>query len=257
MRILPLAAAALAMIGADQVSTLGTVRLPTTGTVQLKLDRSWDVTSADEAPYRTQFENEWVKLVRVRYPANSKVPVHGHPTSVTAFVYLSESSPVRFTHQGKRTHVVTRQPTTPGGFRISRGGDEEHAVENLGPIASDFLRVEFKTDTAGDGSPYHRDSRRLTAGASTAAEVRFTNEQMRVTRIAVPAGGAAEIAAAANQPALILAIGDAALTAAGAPLRLANGQERWIAPGQSERWTNSGASAVELLRIDFLTPPRK
>jgi hypothetical protein len=62
--------------------------------------------------YHTQFENDSVRLVRVRYPANSTVPLHGHPPTVTAYVYLSESSPVRFTHQGSRTHVVTRQPTT-------------------------------------------------------------------------------------------------------------------------------------------------
>ena len=90
--------------------------------------------------YQTQFENDWVRVIRVRYPANTKVPTHGHPSTVTTYVYLSESSPVRFTHHGGRTHVVTRQPTTPGAFRVSRGGDETHEAENLGPIASDFLR---------------------------------------------------------------------------------------------------------------------
>ena len=150
--------------------------------------------------YHTQFENDWVRLVRVRYPANSKIPLHGHPSTVTAYVYLSESSPVRFTHQGSRTHVVTRQPTTPGGFRVSRGGDESHSAENLGPIASDYLRVEFKTEPAGAGSPFYRDNRPLAAAAKTTTDVRFTNAQMRITRVAIPAGQTAEIATTRHRP---------------------------------------------------------
>lgn len=207
--------------------------------------------------YHTQFENDWVRLVRVRYPANSKVPLHGHPPSVTAYVYLSASSPVRFTHQGSRTHVVTRQPTTPGGFRVSRGGDETHSAENLGAQASDFLRVEFKTDPAGAGSPFHRDNRPLGAVTANTADVRFTNAQMRITRVGVPAGQTAEIATSVEAPALLIALGDASLTADGAALALKTGQERWVAAGRRERLTNAGQAAVELLRIDVLTAPRR
>jgi hypothetical protein len=207
--------------------------------------------------YSTQFENDWVRLVRVRYPANSKLPVHGHPPSITAYVYLSQSSPVRFTHHGSRTHVVTRQPTTPGGFRVSRGGDETHSAENLGPIASEFLRVEFKTDPAGATSPFYRDNRPLAAPTTVTTDVRFTNAQMRITRVGVPAGQTAEIATAANIPALLIALGDATMTADGAALTLKTGQERWVAPSRRERLTNTGTAAVELLRIDVLTAPRR
>jgi len=52
--------------------------------------------------YHGQFENDWVRLVRVRYPANSTVPLHGHLPTVTTYIYLSDSSPVRFTHHGSR-----------------------------------------------------------------------------------------------------------------------------------------------------------
>ena len=207
--------------------------------------------------YTTQFENDWVRVQRVRYPANSKIPEHGHPSTVTAYVYLSESSPVRFTHHGGRSHVVTRQPTTPGGFRVSRGGDESHAAENLGPIASDYLRVEFKTDPAGESSPFFRDNRPRAPGAATATDVRFTNKQMRISRVSVPAGQQVEIAAAANTPALLLALGDATMTADGAALPLKIGQERWVAGNTRQRLANTGAAAVELIRIDVLTAPTK
>lgn len=209
---------------------------------------------ATHGVYQTQFENDWVRLVRVRYPANTKVPLHGHPPTVTTYVYLSESSPVRFTHQGTRTHVVTRQPTTPGGFRVSRGGDETHTAENLGAVTSDFLRVEFKTEAAGATSPFYRDARPLGAAATTVADVRFTNAQMRITRVAIPAGQSADITTAAA-PAVVIALGAATLTADGAALPLAAGQERWIAPSQRQRLVNTGAAQIELLRIDLLTSP--
>lgn len=255
MRILPLACAVVLVPGTLTLSGAGVApatvgrsdvdawhAVPVMPAIEAGPSASLAITAAAaELPYTTQFENEWLKLVRVRYPANAKVPTHGHPTTVTTYIYLSGSSPVRFTHHGNRTHVVTRQPTTPGGFRVSRGGDEEHEVENLGPIASEFLRVEFKTDPAGESSPYYRDNRPLGA-AARASEVRFTNKQMRITRLAVPAGGRAEIAAPANQPALVVA--------------LDGGKEQWVAPGRTETVTSAG-KASEFLRIDFLTGPAK
>lgn len=214
---------------------------------------------AQDAPgvYHTQFENDWVRLVRVRYGANAKVPVHGHPTSVTTYIYLSGSSPVRFTHEGTRTHVVTRQPTTAGAFRVSRGSDEHHAVENLGPIASDFLRVEFKTDPAGQASPYFRDSRPLGPGAQPRLDERFANAQMRITRMALPPGGEAEIVTTAAAPALLVALGEATVAIDGTRATLVKGQEHWVAAGRRERVTHVGGAPLEWLRIDFLTAPRR
>lgn len=214
---------------------------------------------AQDAPgvYHTQFENDWVRLVRVRYAANSKVPVHGHPTSVTTYIYLSGSSPVRFTHEGSRTHVVTRQPTTAGAFRVSRGGDERHAVENLGPIASDFLRVEFKTDPAGQTSPYFRDARPLGPSPGARLEERFANAQMRITRIAQPPGGSAAIVTTTAAPALLVALTEGVVTIDGTRTALVNGQERWVGSGRREQVVNTGSAPVEWLRIDFLTAPRR
>ena len=206
--------------------------------------------------YRTQFENDWVRVVRVRYPGNTKVPTHGHPSTVTTYVYLSESSPVRFTHHGGRTHIVTRRPTMPGAFRVSRGGDETHEAENLGPITSDFLRVELKTDPAGSASPFYRDQRRLGAAATTSSDVRFTNAQLRITRVTAPGGHHIEVETSASAPALLVALVDGTATVDRATLPLKAGQERWIAAGRRERLTNTGPAPLELLRLDLLTPPR-
>ncbi len=80
---------------------------------------------------------------------------------------------------------------------------------------------------------------------------------MRITRVAIPAGQTAEIATTANAPALLIALGNATLTADGAALPLTVGQERWVASSRREQLVNAGASQIELLRIDVLTAPHK
>lgn len=87
--------------------------------------------------------------------------------------------------------------------------------------------------------PFYYDTRPLGAATNTTTEVRFTDAQMRITRLATPAGQTAEIAPTAVAPAL--------------PLKA--GQERWVASSRRERLANVGASQIELLRIDVMTPP--
>ena len=139
---------------------------------------------------------------------------------------------------------------------MSRGGDETHFAENLGAVASDFLRVEFKTDSAGATGPFYRDTQPLGAATKTTTEVRFTNAQMRTARVAIPTGQTAEIATTAVAPALLIALGEATMTADGTALPLRVGQERWVSASQRERLANVGSSQLELLRIDVLTAPQ-
>jgi len=82
-----------------------------------------DATKSAPGAYRTQFENNFVRLIRVHYGPNEKVPEHEHPVSVTAYIYLNASGPVLFRHIKGASHVATRQPTVPGSFRVSRGGN--------------------------------------------------------------------------------------------------------------------------------------
>ncbi|MCI0693102.1 hypothetical protein L0337_13980, partial [candidate division KSB1 bacterium] len=46
--------------------------------------------------YRLQLENDWVKIVRVRYGPREKVPAHDHTQTAAAYVYLNDSGPVIF-----------------------------------------------------------------------------------------------------------------------------------------------------------------
>ena len=48
--------------------------------------------------YKLQFENDWVKVVRVHYEPREKLPAHEHTETASAYVYLNDSGPVVFKH---------------------------------------------------------------------------------------------------------------------------------------------------------------
>lgn len=94
--------------------------------------------------YSLALNNDVVSVIRVLYGPHERIGVHDHSRFPTVYVYLSPSGPVRFEHDEKPPFRLTRPPITTGAFRVSPGRMERHAVENLGDVSSDFLRVELK-----------------------------------------------------------------------------------------------------------------
>jgi hypothetical protein len=218
-----------------------------------------DATTSAPSSYRTQFENEFVHLVRVHYGPNETVPVHEHPTSETVYIYLNASGVVEFHHIGNGNRVSRRRPTIAGSFRVSGGADEKHEVVNTAAAPSDFLRVELKTDSGGAAPPFFRDATKTYPAGDNVTDVRFVNAQMRITRVIVAPGKTLDQSTAAREPALLVALEDATLSGfrPGGVSAIAVGQERWLDAGQQTRLVNGGSSPAPLLRIDFLTAPRK
>src|SRR5215207_6043336 len=107
-----------------------------------------DPTKVAPNAYKTEFENEYVKVQRVHYAPHSKIPEHDHTAFGSAYVYLNDAGPVVFRHVGLAYGAVTRPAVKAGSFRLYKGVKETHAVENLSDTASDFLRVELKTEPA-------------------------------------------------------------------------------------------------------------
>ena len=207
-----------------------------------------DPTKAAPDSYKLQFENDFVKVLRVSYAPRSKVPVHDHSRFPAAYVYLSDSGPIRFVHSGWYDPVLTRPATRAGSFRLSptRFEDETHAVENNGTLASEFLRIEIKTETpnraslSGRFTPFAGD-RRLGA-----RKVEFDNTQLRVTRIISRPGEAVDIKAGDEGPSLIVVV-----DGTGTAIR---GQTFWLGAGETRGFSQSGQ--IELLRLDFKTKPK-
>jgi hypothetical protein len=214
-----------------------------------------DPTKAAPDSYKLQFENEYVKVLRVRYAPRSKVPVHDHSKGPAGYVYLTDSGPIRFVHGGWDDPVLTRPPTRAGAFRLSRTrfDDETHAAENPNDKASEFLRIEITTEApdrdslVGRFPPFDGDRK---AGLE---KREFENSQLRVTRIISRPGVPLEVSAPAGEPSLIAVISETG--------QVLKGQTFWLAPGTSKQFPTDKvagrATQFELLRFDFKTKPKK
>jgi hypothetical protein len=156
--------------------------------------------------YRLELENEWVRVVHVRYAPHAKLPAHDHPTVPTAFVYLNDAGPVLFKHIGLSYGVIGRPATVAGAIRLARAVQEVHEVENPGDTPSEFLRVEFKRmplDTPLRGRYYPETH----PPGENFAKLHFENEHLRLTRRACAPDVPCDLAAAADTPALVVGLG--------------------------------------------------
>ncbi|MBP7776342.1 MAG: hypothetical protein KA371_04385 [Acidobacteria bacterium] len=205
--------------------------------------------------YRLEFENAWVKVVRVVYGPKAVLAPHFHTPRASAYVYLNDGGPILFQHEGLPYAGVTRPATKAGSFRVYKGLVEVHSVENPTATPSEFLRVEFKTEPLDDASLKGKFFREPAGQAGTGQRIQFSNAQVRITRVYVARGEAVSLTAAGDQPALLLALVPTGLAEAG-------GSRRQLEIG-GNAWLDAGASAIvrplgdagEVLRFDFKTRP--
>jgi hypothetical protein len=193
--------------------------------------------------YTKEFENDWVRVTRVIYPPQATLPTHAHNSLAAAYVYLNDAPPVIFRHHGVSYGAVTRPATKAGGVRLYRGIAEEHEVVNTGDIASEFLRVEFKTDPKSVQPLVGRFFSVSTPSAENLVKVQFENDQIRMTRIVVAAGQSLDLAQTPSHPSLLVA--------------LMSGKTRWMDAAGEQRLRNEAAAPGEWLRFEFKTAPMK
>lgn len=205
--------------------------------------------------YKLVLENDWVRVIRVHYAPHEKLPSHAHPELAVAYVYLNDGGPVIFTHD---YGALTRPPTTTGSFRLYRGVNEIHEVENPNDAPSDFLRVEFKTRPVNATTLKGRFHREPNPDGQGFEKVQFDNPQLRVTRYAVSPGKTVEVSTA-TEPALLVALTTGQLkalceaSAEEIPLEL--GLARWLPRGSGSTLENVSGATVEFLRFDLKTEP--
>ena len=195
--------------------------------------------------YKVVLENDWVRVLRVSVPAGAKLPSHEHPGALIAYVYLTDSDPIVFKHDGSNGDL-TRPAVKARSYRLSTGfKGETHAIENNSSTDSVYLRIEYKTE--GSQAAQTRGKRQPAPPLKTenATEVEFTNTAMRITRVTVGAGKTMELSAAEQEPALLIDV------------MTSTGKGKWIDATQKETISNPLEGAVEFLRFDFLTRPAK
>jgi hypothetical protein len=93
--------------------------------------------------YKLEYENDYVRLVRVTYGPHQKSPEHDHPGTPTVYVYTTDGGQMRIAHNGEEP--VIRPAVKAGQIRFSKGMPEHHTMENLGDVRSEYIRVELKT----------------------------------------------------------------------------------------------------------------
>jgi len=189
-----------------------------------------DPTATLPGSYKVAFENDYVRIVRVHYDAGAKLAEHTHPAGTTVYVYLNDSDGVVFRHSGNNTRAVTRPAVKAGAIRISTGPEEHHTAENNASTASDFLRIFVKSENPGG-----RSMRRVPP-----TEAEFSNQQIRVTRIALEQHDEQTITA--KEPALLI--------------EWPSGDEVWLDAGASRPIANHDARTAHFVRFDFLTKPK-
>ena len=92
--------------------------------------------------YTLEFENDWVKIARVRYKPYDKTVLHDHPSAPAVFVYVTDGGRLKFAHE--EYGPMIRTPVQAGAIRYNRGRTEKHTVEELDGVTSEYLRVELK-----------------------------------------------------------------------------------------------------------------
>lgn len=94
--------------------------------------------------YRLEFENDWVRVSRVRYEPGDKIAVHDHPSFPTVYIYVTDGGEIQFGHQ--EFYALRRKPVKAGQIRFNRGNRETHSTEYFGDQPSEYLRVELKVE---------------------------------------------------------------------------------------------------------------
>lgn len=189
------------------------------------------LTTIPEA-YKVQFENDWVKVVRVHYAAGAKLPEHTHPAGTTAYVYLNDSEGVVFRHAGGSNRAVTRPAVKTGSIRLAAGGEEHHNAENPAATPSDFLRIQIKTMTSRNLR--QRIPRPALRTDQNSITVDYRSEALIIQRVVI-APGHSVTAEVETMPSLWVAI--------------PSGETRWFEERRDEKMVNTGPAPMEFVRF--------
>lgn len=187
--------------------------------------------------YKVQFENDYVRAVRVHYDAGAKLAEHTHPAGTTVYVYLNDSEGVTFSHSGNSNRTVTRPPVKAGAIRIASGPEEHHTAENKSSTPSDFLRIQLKTP--GGGNLRKRIAPGQPRGSGNAITVDYNSDQLVIQRFII-APGKSMVAEVVTTPSLWIA--------------LPSGDTRWLETMQDETISNSSGTPLVLIRLIVKKP---
>jgi hypothetical protein len=193
------------------------------------------VTPAISAPvYSTdatiEFENPWVRVVRVHYTPHETTAVHDHPPTPTVYVYVTDGGHLRIGHDGEET--VIRPLVKAGGIRFQKGVAERHAVEEIDGVESEYIRIELKIQPL--------DLPEVDVRRAPDDKTPYESRMLRILRVTCPAQSACPASQHSENPAVVVTGKKFVWVSAGAPaLR------------------NTLDTSVEQVRVELKTPPQQ
>lgn len=99
--------------------------------------------ASSKSDSKIEFENPYVRTVRVHYLPHEKTRAHDHPATPTVYVYTTDGGRLRILHDEMEKPVI-RPVVKAGAVRFNKGAAEHHQVEELDGVASEYLRLELK-----------------------------------------------------------------------------------------------------------------
>jgi hypothetical protein len=196
-------------------------------------DTAVDPVEALPDSYKLEFENDYVRVVRVHYDVGAKLPEHIHPAGMTAYIYLNDNEAVIFNHAGAGERPYKRPPVKAGGARFQTSPEEHHTLENISSTPSDFIRVWYKTDKVDLGNVIRR--------RIALSEKEYSNNATRISRPEFEPGKPLA-APASDHPSLIVA--------------WPSGRHHWFDAKAPVSIPTGDAGTRGFVRIEFLTAPR-
>ncbi len=95
-----------------------------------------DPVKVDPKRYKVEFENDQVRVVRIKYAPGEKSMMHGHPASVLVFLTDCHG---RFTYPDGKTEEVNAKAGQP-----MFADPTEHLPENLSNQPLELILIELK-----------------------------------------------------------------------------------------------------------------
>ncbi len=177
---------------------------------------------------KIEFENQWVRIVRVHYAPHEKTELHDHPAQPTVFVYVTDGGRLKIVHESEE--AVIRPVVKAGGIRFQKGVPERHSVEELDGIESEYVRIELKTQPV---ELPDKDVRRAPDDNTP-----YESAMLRILRVECAVNSACPVSAHPADPAIIVT-GKAAV---------------WAPPNSAPMMNRSGVP-LRQIRVELRTPP--
>ena len=96
-----------------------------------------DAVDLDPDHYKVEFENEKVRVLRIKYLPGAKSVMHDHPGGV---VVILNNQKGKFTKPSGESFTVS-----PKAGTVFWSNSKRHLPENLGDDTTDVIQIEFKT----------------------------------------------------------------------------------------------------------------